>query len=370
MGQKTRGIKSVDHRLWDKDKLIRIPKVGETMEINLNNAGITRVFDLKNLPPAEITRLVNTSISCPSLEAAASKAQDSFPGAFVDPVIDHRLHPNPYQSRYPDDFTERIRTSSAMKPFVCITRLISFILDECKRVMHGTIHEDDWYFYHDALSLMTASTTLNWMDSETFNGVSIRKKWLVPQKGLNKGTPYEGRPVGNSPEFMPLDNSLNADIKRAHDLHCIITSKLHIKDPRKFSMRTPKLISRGILRLVESGDGEEGVPCSERVMYDCDKALNSMWEVYKKGGAIVAELANRNGHRYRKEGTGLHGGPRVKGEMDYAKWMQPMVREVKLEQQRGVTPPTNFDLTENSDCDSVCSDDSNTSHGISTDKSV
>ena len=36
-----------------------------------------------------------------------------------------------------------------------------------------------------------------------------------------------------------------------------------------------------------------------------------------------------------------------------------------MEQQRGVTPPTNFDLTENSDCDSVCSDDSNMSQGIS-----
>ena len=92
-----------------------------------------------------------------------------------------------------------------------------------------------------------------------------------------------------------------------------------------------------------------------------------MMEVYKKGGAIVAELANRNGHRYSKKGTGLHGGPRVKGEMDVAKWMHPMAKEVKLEQQRGVTPPTNFVLSENSDCDSVCSVDTNTSQGISED---
>ena len=67
-------------------------------------------------------------------------------------------------------------------------------------------------------------------------------------------------------------------------------------------------------------------------MYDFDKVLNSMGEVYTKGGDIVANLANHNGNCYTKEGTGLHGGPPVKGEMDYTKWMQ---REVSLEQQRG-----------------------------------
>ena len=30
---------------------------------------------------------------------------------------------------------------------------------------------------------------------------------LLPLNGLQDGTPYAGRHVGNSPEFMPLDNS-------------------------------------------------------------------------------------------------------------------------------------------------------------------
>ena len=54
-------------------------------------------------------------------------------------------------------------------------------------------------------------------------------------------TIYEGRP--NSPEFMPLDNSLNADLKLSHDRHCVLTRRLPKNDPRKFSMSTPKLIS-------------------------------------------------------------------------------------------------------------------------------
>ena len=39
-------------------------------------------------------------------------------------------------------------------------------------------------------------------------------RWLLPMNGLQDGTPYSGRPVGNSPEFMPLDNILNREILR------------------------------------------------------------------------------------------------------------------------------------------------------------
>ena len=75
---------------------------------------------------------------------------------------------------------------------------------------------------------------------------NVAKKWLVPSLGCNKGTKYEGRPVGNSPEFMPLNNSLNQDIKLAHDFHCALTSCLEITDPRKFSNSTPKMIAQGV----------------------------------------------------------------------------------------------------------------------------
>ena len=40
--------------------------------------------------------------------------------------------------------------------------------------------------------------------------------------GLQDGTPYDGRPVGNSPEFMPLDNSLNRDILHSLCMHSVL----------------------------------------------------------------------------------------------------------------------------------------------------
>ena len=45
------------------------------------------------------------------------------------------------------------------------------------------------------------------------DSVSLKSRYLVPQQGANDGIVYEGRPVGNSPEFIPLGNSLNDDIR-------------------------------------------------------------------------------------------------------------------------------------------------------------
>ena len=40
---------------------------------------------------------------------------------------------------------------------------------------------------------------------------------------LQDGTPYAGRPVGNSSEFMPLDNSLNRNILHSLRFHFVLS---------------------------------------------------------------------------------------------------------------------------------------------------
>ena len=52
---------------------------------------------------------------------------------------------------------------------------------------------------------MIATSPIQWMKE-----VNIYKKWLLLKKILNRGKTYSGRPVENSPEFMPLDNALNS----------------------------------------------------------------------------------------------------------------------------------------------------------------
>ena len=63
---------------------------------------------------------------------------------------------------------------------------------------------------------------------------------------VNVGTKYHERYIGNSPEFMPLDNSLNYDLKLSHRYDCAITVHLDENDPRKHSLKTPLRIADGV----------------------------------------------------------------------------------------------------------------------------
>ena len=87
---------------------------------------------------------------------------------------------------------------------------------------------------------------------------------------------YSGRPVGNTPKFMPLDNSLNRDILHSVRFHCVLSrfvldgegtdeeeSNMH------FSFSTPKEIAQGMKRIWES---KMGTPSLARIIQDVDLA--------------------------------------------------------------------------------------------------
>ena len=116
---------------------------------------------------------------------------------------------------------------------------------------------------------MTAKKTVRWMNLKEYY-----KRWLIPQLGCNENTVFQCRPVGNSPEFMPLDMLLNNDIQLSLSLHCTITAHLPDDDACKFLIRTPKTIVWGVMRLW----GAEGnAPASHRIIQDCIKSTLRFW---------------------------------------------------------------------------------------------
>ena len=73
-------------------------------------------------------------------------------------------------------------------------------MNEAEKLTKGSVHEDDLYIVQDALVLMAAKETIKWMK----------------QKGC----------LHHSPEFMPLDNSLNSlniDILKSLRFHCVLS---------------------------------------------------------------------------------------------------------------------------------------------------
>ena len=134
-------------------------------------------------------------------------ALQALPGNPPTYFKDHRKAENLYLSRYGYRWVDKLNSSTTMSKFCFITDLIRFMMNEGEKLMKGSVNEDDFLMVHSDLVLTTAKETINWMKQNSY-----LPRWLLRLNGLQDGTAYDGRPVGNSAEFMPLDNSLNREI--------------------------------------------------------------------------------------------------------------------------------------------------------------
>jgi hypothetical protein len=73
----------------------------------------------------------------------------------------------------------KIDSCVALSSFVCVTKLIEHMWTETEKMFKGSKYEDDWYIYHDALTLMTATDTKLWMEEKGY-----LKRWIRPKLGL------------------------------------------------------------------------------------------------------------------------------------------------------------------------------------------
>jgi hypothetical protein len=162
-------------------------------------------------------------------------------------------------------------------------------------------------FYHDALSLMTAKDTVAWMKDQKSTDragqpMSYYDRWITPQHGLNDNIDgkrnFANRPPGNSPELMPLDNSLNRDVHCCVDRHICYSAHLPDDDARKFCSSTPPKLRSAYLRLWGPANGADGgAVSSKRIVQDVEKFLVALMEIYKEKGSVVVGCCERNGRR-------------------------------------------------------------------------
>jgi predicted flap endonuclease-1-like 5' DNA nuclease len=258
----------------------------------------------------------------------------------ADLIQDHRQADNPYLSLYGEgEWEGKIKKSVTMSGYVSIADMIEFMVVESQRVMRGTYHEDDWFFYHDALSLMTATSTIEWMKKKDY-----LRRWLLPMNQLGADDKdlkaYMNRPVGNSPEMMPWDCSLNKDLKDAVMRHVCYTCHLPEDDERKFSLSTPKRGSYAFRRILEHEDGE---PSSKRILQDIAKVFQSMRRILEAKGTLITGIGDRRGRRALQQHSSKinsRGGARYRQpEKDKVKWIHPhalAAYELKLETSAAV----------------------------------
>ena len=64
-----------------------------------------------------------------------------------------------------------------MKAFTCIAELKEHMMRESEWLMGGTVHENYLYFYHDALTQLTAVETREWIMNKKRGGKTIYERW-------------------------------------------------------------------------------------------------------------------------------------------------------------------------------------------------
>ena len=258
---------------WDGDEIEKLPGVGPKMAKSLHSQDITTIADLKLLTIIDIEEMAialnDTNLTVRKLVKLKESAEMSHSGACPHVVIDYTKADNPYEARFGDNWMNEIKQVQLLQPYVCVTSLVEYLVEATKKVMQGTLYEGKELFFHDALSLMTAHDTVQWMKEKDYY-----KYWLLPVLGCNdivgeNKSCYARRPVGNSPELMCLDMSLNKDVRECLRMHVSLTQHLNRDNPLRFSLATPKEISRAMTRLVNPGQSSI-VPTEKRIIQDVD----------------------------------------------------------------------------------------------------
>ena len=117
-----------------------------------------------------------------------------------------------------------------------------------------------------------------------------RRRHAINEIFVNMGQPEESTWRGNSPELMPLDSNLFADLEYAIKQHCAITHDLHKDDKRKFKLGTPGDVWHAMTRSWQ-------MIRPERVVQDIRRWERALEKIVQARGAVVPELDTRHGRR-------------------------------------------------------------------------
>jgi len=143
------------------------------------------------------------------------------------PWFRYRNEAHPYKARFPDDWEQKILTldGSILKKYGAVHKLVDHIIAEGNRIFANTNRKDTWMIYHDHLKILWEKDTIEYMKSlkcpiegnpnrTWFNRfIKISGRDYLPRVAKS----YWHTLVGDSPELMPLDCHLFADIKEGLD---------------------------------------------------------------------------------------------------------------------------------------------------------
>ena len=117
---------------------------------------------------------------------------------------------------------------------------------------------------------------------------------------------YAAAPVGNAPEIMPLDCSLNYVLHSSVSKHVVLAKHLAKNHPDKFSISTPKVGEISHRRLwnydIDTNNQDTGAPTGKAIVKDINRAIKHATIIVHQKGIIVPGLGNRKRRRHVEVG--------------------------------------------------------------------
>jgi hypothetical protein len=200
-----------------------------------------------------------------------------------------------YQERYVNTWEAEVR-KEVSKTLCSINDIIDHVIKESTEVYVGTARAADFMIFHDGLTCWWTSESQEYIASKGF-----LNRQLCCEGDTNKGTRYERKVVGDSPEICRgLDAYGFSDFKRSTERMRALTSVYDIKDPRRFNFGTPTQVWRTMERCWTLE------PTSERIIADIEDFGNVLELIIEFKGCVVPECRLRHGHRQQ-----AHNGGRV-----------------------------------------------------------
>ena len=94
--------------------------------------------------------------SIKTLKIIIQKSEQAIPDNRLQKiVVKHSEMANPYESLYGSQWKREIIKTTAIKRFISINNLVQNMYNNTKKLFQGTVYENNFFFYHGALSLMT-----------------------------------------------------------------------------------------------------------------------------------------------------------------------------------------------------------------------
>ena len=188
-----------DGVVYLNDPVIMVDGIGKMTLKKLNTGNIHTVEDLLQMDEQDIrgfTRHEVKEMRIPGLVSLIEKCRLHVVEENAPDTQSFLNCDNPYLAKYGDVRdewgeeawkTELKAKSPLFVGAVCITELVKHIVRCAQAFFKDTPFRDTYYFYHDALTQITHTSCVSWMETTPIPGEDrvVYDRWVKPELGIN-----------------------------------------------------------------------------------------------------------------------------------------------------------------------------------------